>query len=354
MKKLIAVLTGFLLAYLLAACSNSDMAPATTPPAAAPAVAPTNTPELVAGPGSAPVELVLSIGGDPNPLSGPLDLEVDQQGNLYVIDGPNNRIQKFDSSGQFLMEWGTPGQGDGEFNFVLPNVDGATGAIAVDKSGNVYVADWGNSRIQKFDSKGQFLAKWGARGSGDSQFLNLISITVDREGYVYVLDSVRADIQKFDSKGQFLAKWGGKGTGDGQFNFPAFLTADDQGHLFVVDGFNNRIQKFDSSGQFLTKWGTPGQGDGEFSFISGEYGVGLGAVAAGEGDNIYVADYSNNRIQKFDNKGQFLAKWGAEGIGDGQFIHPVSLTVDLEGNIYVADFGNNRIQKFRQLQGQKQ
>jgi DNA-binding beta-propeller fold protein YncE len=274
---------------------------------------------------------------------------VDRQGNLYVVDGLNNAIQKFDSSGQLLMEWGTAGQGDGEFNFIMPNVGGTAGAIAVDPSGNIYVADWGNSRIQKFDSDGQFLAKWGTRGSGDGQFLSLASITVDREGYVYILDNVRADIQKFDGNGQFLAKWGGKGTGDGQFNFPAFLTVDNQGNLFVVDGFNNRLQKFDSNGQFLTKWGTPGQDDGEFSFISGEYGVGLGAVAADEQGNIYVADYSNNRIQKFDNNGQFLAKWGTEGIGDDQFIHPTALTVDLEGNVYVADFGNNRIQKFRQL-----
>jgi DNA-binding beta-propeller fold protein YncE len=341
MKILITILSGFLAVWLLVGCGG-DSAPAAT--AAAPAAA--NTPAVA--PGSGPAALVLSISGGPNPLAGPNDLELDGQGNLYVADGPNNRIQKFDSSGQFVTMWGSPGQGDGQFNFFAPDVSGSTAALAVDAQGNVYVADWGNHRIQKFDSQGQFLAKWGSRGKGDGQFLNLIGLTSDPEGNLYALDNARADIQKFDGSGQFLTKWGSVGKEDGQFNAPAYLTADDQGNIYVVDGFNNRIQKFDSSGQFLAKWGRPGKGDGQFSFISGEYAAGLGAVAVDEQGNVYVADYGNNRIQKFDGSGQFLAKWGSSGIGDNQFNHPIALTVDPAGRVYIADFGNNRIQIYRQ------
>ncbi len=218
MKKLMAILIGFLLAYLLAACSSNDIAPAITATAPSPD---TPTPELAGEPVSGSVELVLSITGDPNPLSSPSDLELDRQGNLYVVDSFNNGIQKFDRNGQFLTMWGTSGQGDGEFNLMVPDVGAGAGAVAVDESGNVYVADWGNHRIQKFDSNGQFLAKWGTRGSSDGQFLSLVSVAVDRKGYVYVLDDAHADIQKFDGNGQFLTQWGSSGKGDGQFNFIA-------------------------------------------------------------------------------------------------------------------------------------
>jgi DNA-binding beta-propeller fold protein YncE len=292
--------------------------------------------------------MVLSITGDPNRLSSPNDLEVDRQGNLYVVDSLDNRIQKFDRNGQFLTMWGTRGKGDGEFNLIVPDVGAGAGAVAVGESGNVYVADWGNHRIQKFDSNGQFLAKWGTLGRGDGQFFNLVGVAVDREGHVYVLDDGHTNIQKFDSNGQFLARWGSRGTGDGEFLSPASLTVGGQSTVYILDGFNNRIQKFDGEGQFLTKWGTSGKGDGQFSFIAGEYGIGLGGVAVDEQGNIYVADYGNNRIQKFDDKGRFLTQWGTGGIGDDQLNHPIALTVDGEGNVYVLDYGNNRIQKFRQ------
>jgi tripartite motif-containing protein 71 len=92
----------------------------------------------------------------------------------------NNRIQKFDSNGNFTKKWGTPGFGDGQFN-------NPTG-IAVDSSGNVYVADTENNRIQKFDSNGNFTKKWGTPGFGDGQFDNPTALTVDSSGNVYVID----------------------------------------------------------------------------------------------------------------------------------------------------------------------
>jgi DNA-binding beta-propeller fold protein YncE len=190
------ILIGFLLAYLLAACSNSEVAPAitaTAPPAATNTVAP----ELANEPASGPAQWILSINGNPNPIASPNDLEVDQQGNLYVVDSLNNRIQKFDPNGEFLTMWGTAGQGEGEFKLIVPDNGSGVGAIAVDELGNVYVADWGNNRIQKFDNNGQFLAKWGSEGIGEDQFIHPVALTVDLEGNVYVADFGNNRIQKF-------------------------------------------------------------------------------------------------------------------------------------------------------------
>ncbi len=91
--------------------------------------------------------------------------------------------------------------------------------MTVDSSGNVYVADYGNNRIQKFDSNGNFITKWGSQGSGDGQFIQLNDVAVDSSGNVYVADYGNNRIQKFDSNGNFITKWGSHGSGDGQFSF---------------------------------------------------------------------------------------------------------------------------------------
>ena len=71
-----------------------------------------------------------------------------------------------------------------------------------------------------------------------------------------------------------------------------------------------------------------------------------GGVATDSSGNVYVADYLNDRIQKFDSNGNFITKWGSEGSGDGQFNAPNSVATDSSGNVYVTDYANNRIQKF--------
>jgi C1A family cysteine protease/uncharacterized membrane protein len=141
----------------------------------------------------------------------------------------------------------------------------------------------------------------------------------------------------------FTTKWGTDGTGDGQFKNPDGIDVDSSGNVFVADFYNDRIQKFNSSGTFLMKWGRSGSGNGQFRYPSG--------VATDSSDNIYVSDGTyegavNHRIQKFGPDGTFLLKWGSYGSGDGQFNSSTSVAVDTSDNIYIADRGNNRIQKF--------
>ncbi|HPN63784.1 MAG TPA: SBBP repeat-containing protein [Candidatus Goldiibacteriota bacterium] len=89
---------------------------------------------------------------------------------------------------------------------------------------------------------------------------------------------------------------------------------------------------------FVTKWGSQGSEDGQFNNPHG--------VAVDSAGNVYVADSSNNRIQKFTSSGVFITKWGSYGNADGQFSYPYGVAVDSAGNVYVADSGNNRVQKF--------
>jgi hypothetical protein len=114
----------------------------------------------------------------------------------------------------------------------------------VDTTGNVYVADTGYYRIQKFASDGAFITKWGTYGTGDGQFYSPIGVAVDATGNVYVTDVYRHCIQKFTSDGAFITKWGTWGTGDGQFYSPYGVAVDATGKVYVADSDNDRIQVF--------------------------------------------------------------------------------------------------------------
>jgi tripartite motif-containing protein 71 len=255
---------------------------------------------------------------------------VDRGGNVYVADSGNNSVWVFDSGGNFVRTWGSYGSGDGQLN-------GPSG-VAVDSDGNVYVADGYNNRIQVFDSDGKFLRTWGSEGSGNGQFEGPSSVAVDSGGNVYVADGYNYRIQVFDSDGKFVRKWGSEGTGNGQLGGPAGVAVDVGGNVYVADNRNNRIQVFDSGGNFLRTWGNYGTGNGQLNGPSG--------VAVDSADNVYVADIGNNRIQVFNSGGNFVRTWGSYGSGNGQFYLPYGVAVDSGGSVYVTDYTNGRIQVF--------
>src|SRR5262249_57379847 len=113
----------------------------------------------------------------------------------------NDRIQKFDASGTFLTAWGSAGSGNGQFDFDVP--DGfceldPLASVATDGSGNVYVADPGNARIQKFDASGTFLTAWGSPGSGNGQFLFPVGVASAQLRPVYLADPGNDRSPKFE------------------------------------------------------------------------------------------------------------------------------------------------------------
>jgi sugar lactone lactonase YvrE len=225
-------------------------------------------------------------------VDSPQGLAVDGAGNVYVADTTNHRILKFDSNGNYLTQWGTLGVGDGQF--FSPH------SIALDSEGNIYVSDSGGGsdetytyagRIQKFDSNGNYLSQWGTIGGANSQFRRPTGLAIDAAGHVYVGDSGNSRIQKFDLNGTYLDQWGTQGGGDGQFFNINGMAVDSVGNLYVVDSGSNHIQKFDSNGKYLTQWGTFGSGDGQFSAPS--------FLAFDNAGNIFVTDTGNNRVQKF-------------------------------------------------------
>jgi DNA-binding beta-propeller fold protein YncE len=323
----------------------------------------------------------------------PQDVAVDSAGNSYVVDESNQRIQKFDPTGKFVLAWGKDvialNQGTGyEICTVAENCQaGSVGGkggefddpegVAVDSSGNVYVSDSSNNRIQKFDSSGDFLLTWGKDvnvfgGSGfetcNAEALCIAGdpggsggelsgpgdIGVGPDGSVYSADFENRRIQKFNASGDFLRTWGkdvltGAGTGyevctaaascqagqpgslAGEFGEVRSVVADSAG-VYVGDNVDHRIQEFDSSGTFLRTWGKDVRTDGGTGFEicaqaascqSGSPGSLGGELREGEGiatdsaGAVYVSDAVNSRIQKFDSTGNFLRTWGRDVLVGG-------------------------------------
>lgn len=153
-----------------------------------------------------------------------------------------------------------------------PGVFNEVTAVAVDSQGNMYVGDKWNSRVQKLSPDGKPLAQWGTRGSGPGQFLSIVSIALDRQGNIYVLDarlttdSRHVDgqgnnrIQKLSPEGKPVAQWGTEGKKPGQFFLPASLAVDSHGYIYVADTGNNRIQKLSPEGEPVAQWGAGGEG----------------------------------------------------------------------------------------------
>lgn len=274
-------------------------------------------------------ERTIGLSPENGKFNGPVRMALDASGNVYIVDNGNNRIQKFTSAGTFITSWGGYGLEDGRFS-------NPTG-IAIDRDGNVYISDTGNQRIQKFTSSGSFLLKWGGYGTNDGRLSYPAGLALDSKGNLYVADAQNNRIQKFNSMGVFLSKWGSSGSTDGYFTYPQSLVFDADENVYVTDN-SHRLQKFSSTGVFIASWGYYGSGDGQFYYPSN--------LAIDANGNIYVADSWNHRIQKFNSSGVFVSKWGGYGESNGQFYYPSDIAIDASGNIHVVDNRNNRIQKF--------
>jgi tripartite motif-containing protein 71 len=268
----------------------------------------------------------------------PTGIAIDSSGNVYVLDSGNNRVQKFDSGGTFIKAWGEQGTADVQFN-------SPTG-IAVDKAGNVYVLDTGNNRIQKFDGDGNSLTSWPSNGtitsSNNLQVNNMQGVAVDFSGNVYQSAPSSNKVFKYTTDGSFIKFWGSNGQESGQFSHPTGIATYPSGNfVYVIDHNNFRIQKFDTDGKFITAWGEQGTANGQFK--------NPGGIAVDPIGNVYVGDAGNFNIQKFDSNGKFITKWGTNGASNGQFNSPTGIAIDTKsGNVYIADTVNNQIQIFIQ------
>ncbi len=238
--------------------------------------------------------------------------------------------------------------------------------VAVDSTGNVYVADYGQT-VRKITPAGDVTTlAGGTEGSADglgaaAQFNYPAGVAVDTNGNVYVADQFNLTIRKITPAGAVTTLAGtagviGSADGNGaaaQFNYPRGVAVDTNGNVYVADFLNHTIRKIDTAANVTTLAGSPGvtgSADGTGSAAQFYRPQGVAVDSAG---NVYVADFLNHTIRKIDTAGNVTTLAGlagtpgsADGTGSAAgFSFPFDAALDSAGNVYVGDSGNRRITK---------
>jgi len=273
----------------------------------------------------------------------PTGVAVDAAGNLFVADYGNNLIRKITPAGVVSTFAGSGTQGSINAKGLLASFNLPKG-IAVDASGNVYVADAGNDLIRKIMADGTVSTLAGA----DSSFFAPAGVAVDAVGNVYVADAGNGLIRMVTAAGKVSALPGPAG---GLFQNPTGVAVTHTGNIFIANFLDNTIYKIDAldSASVFAGSGSQGADNGTGASASFYY---PNSVAVGPGDTLYVADGVNNLIRKISPAGvvSTLAGSGLAGAVDStgvnaSFDGPSGLAVDAAGNVYVADSNNNLIRK---------
>ena len=260
-----------------------------------------------------------TMGDGTTNFNSPTGIALDQEGKIYVADFGNNRIQIFDFSGNFYP--------------FIP-VNGHAHGIEIAKD-LIYVAVWGNPKIDIFTTDGTKVSSFSTHEKpGD--------IAINNHGEIYVTSYGTGTIQIFDFNGNVLKTISpmlngihAKHTG---------IALDDLDNIYVTDYINDRVMKLDSSGNFLFEFIIPPK-EGKF--------VRPTNIEISSDRDVYVTDNSN-KVFIFDTSGNFIYSFGEIGTKIGQFSAPHGITFDDLRHAYIADFGNNRIQIFEIINSLKE
>jgi len=250
----------------------------------------------------------------------PEDVAANTNGDIWVAypneDAGTPRIVRYDPNGKVLA------------NVALP-LGHLPKGIAVDATGDAYVADSALNVITEYSPSGATLSSFGSSAFGESAGIAFDPGTND----IFVIDGQNGRIVEFDKSGTMLRAFG-----QSTLSHPEDITFLN-GNVYVTDSGNDNVAEFSGTGSLVTTWGGSGEGDGQFDLP-------LGIATAG--NDIVVSDDNNHRIQEFSSTGAFITKFGEGGAGDGEFTENYGVGADPIGNVYVADAGNTRVQRFFQ------
>lgn len=247
---------------------------------------------------------------------------VDKTGNVYVADEWDHCVQKLDRFGRTLAKWRIPDS--------LPNWASLLGpaSVAVDNNDNIYVAE--GPRIFKLNGSGHIVANFSASGSENNEASGPV-ICVDARGCILVAAS--GALYKLDGKGRLLGQWSGLG------QCPLGIAVDRSGVVYVADWneSNSRVTVFAPSGGVIRKWAAHRRQRDDFNMMSG--------IAIGSDGNVYLAEREGHMVQAFTARGEFIRQWAEKAVGPFNHFGPGAICADKEGSVYIADEYGCRVLK---------
>jgi tripartite motif-containing protein 71 len=274
----------------------------------------------------------------------PSGMALDPTGQLWVADTGNSRFAIFDPDGTFIEYWEHRGSGEGEF--LLEGLNGnGFGAIAFAPDGSFYVLDVGNHRVEHFDRERKFISAWGGFGNNPGKFIDPIGLAVNSKGVIYVIDDKRNVVERYDPDGTVLGQINPYQDAPTGYESAATFVVDADGNVYIgIWRVKNEVVKLDPSGARVGTFGSTGSGPGQFPSQPE-----AGAVdAAGR---LFVAGVSMASVQIFAPDGSYQTSFTVPGLSgvDGPDAFVTSLLLDGMGYGYVAESTSNLVEKFRLL-----
>ena len=287
--------------------------------------------------------IVGEYGSEQGQFYSPRGIAVAPSGDIYVADSRNHRIQQFTAEGKPVRSWGSYSTLEsstapiGTFN--------EPWGVAVGPDGSVYVTDTWNHRVQKFSATGEPITMWGVFGLTDTPgaLYGPRGISVDAQGRIYVADTGNKRIVIYGPNGNVLGGFGSEGYESGQFYEPVDVKVDQNGYAYVTDTWNQRIQVFAPTDDGLTfvpvnEWKVAGW----FS----ETLENKPYLTIAPNGNVFITDPEGYRVIEFTSQGEFVRTWGDYGEESFAFVLPSAIAADKDGNIWVTDAGANRLMRF--------
>ncbi|HEX4436006.1 MAG TPA: RHS repeat-associated core domain-containing protein [Solirubrobacteraceae bacterium] len=268
-------------------------------------------------------------------LAKPAAIAREASGNLWVADTENNRVEEYSASGTFVQAIGTLGTGNGQLK--------APEGVAVDNEGHVLVADTGNNRIQEFTTTGTYIQAIKVPPvDGEFKAPSGLAYASNR---LYVADTGNNRIVELTSSGQYVKAFNGTlGAGGKEaLGEPRGVAVDGAGTIWVADTAHNRVEQFSAAGAFMKKFGSLGTGEGQMTRPEG--------IAIDSERHVFVADAGNSRVDEFGSTGSPIGHFGSLGSGEENMKGPKGIVLDATNDAFVLDSGNNRVEKWTPVIG---
>eukprot|EP01089_Gocevia_fonbrunei_P021573 TRINITY_DN8431_c0_g1_i1.p1 TRINITY_DN8431_c0_g1~~TRINITY_DN8431_c0_g1_i1.p1 ORF type:complete len:326 (-),score=41.82 TRINITY_DN8431_c0_g1_i1:49-1026(-) len=242
-----------------------------------------------------------------------------------LVSDSTHSVYIFSDKGPLIKKFGEFGNSDGCFNF-------PTGIAIAPKTHNIYVCDPSNSRVQIFNSTGQYLDRLKS-----TNFSCPFDITISKQNFIYITDYRNNQVQVYNNTNQHIFHFGLYGSSPGQFAHPrGIATSKNSDKLYVCDSVNARVQVFTKKGGFLFSFGDSGP----------KRLVTAGGVDVDDCDNVYVTDCGAHKAVIFNSFGKYLMEIGALGSPSGAMKQPFDINVNENARVLVSDNGNNRVQMY--------